>query len=942
MKPEEKARKLIDAQLTRESWQVVNRDEVVPSQLALAVREELLCGNHRADYVLLLSGKACAIIEAKRPDVQLTSSEVKAQAERYARLLNPQLPCVGSQVPLIFLANGAQIWMRDLDHTDSDQYLAQARFPRPWELWDRFSKLQPDLPGARPNSLALPVAHSFAFLPPLSAQELSALRPCQAEAITNYEQSLQRGARRAYMELATGVGKTRTACTEVYRLLRYAGIKRVLYLTDRVNLCTAALRSFAAFKVEDQLPFGQRYGLAQLTSAEQLTQSSASVFFSTIQRLSSIMAGQALNSETECGADVLDDASSSDEQEVALPSCPKIPADCFDLIIIDECHRSIYKRWRPWLEYLGQHALLLGLTATPIAETDHFFGGNKVSSYDLRRSIEDGVNVNILVYRIMTERTVYGGAIHAGETVQVTSNLTGQTKNKVAQVDQAYGQYELNGRFLMPEQIKAVLACYRDVVFTKLYPERVPQDRADFSYLPKTLIFAANERQAQLIVDQAREVFGVAADDPFVQRITYTVPNVEGLIHDFRYHKDFRIAVTVNLLATGIDIPCLEVLILMTDIKSEVLYQQMKGRGVRTIPDDFLREVTPNAQHKEFCVLIDAVGVTQSEKTMPCLNPEFHPHLSLERLLELLARGVVSDNNILLLADRLINIALRGDKGELSELHQLAPHFDVRAFAHQLVSALESGALPPYLDSNELNWERTNLLTLLLDDLSLRRKLLEINRGFVKVLPQQQDRILFAGFTNVDAGQQVHCFEAVLSQLAQEHELLAQIKRHEPVKLEHLAPLSLSSLENLIGRYVPSFSVASTWAYYLEVQHQEPQRHVVPLRESEVQAQTNCLQLVRFALLQGNELVSMCHEPHFTQRFELWWQQEAPVLALEDKGRALWRQVARCIVCNGALLNLFALRQADHDLFITLKQALGLAVAGQGLTSLNQFMLDAA
>ena len=934
MKPEEKARKLIDAQLIKEGWQVVNRDEVVPRQLALAVREELLCGNQRADYVLLLGGKACAIIEAKRPDVQLTSPEVKAQAERYARLLNPSFPCVGPQVPLIFLANGVQIWGRDLDNQDSDLYLAQSRFPRPWELWARFPQLQQDLPGARLNS--------FALLPPLSEQELSSLRPCQAEAITNYELSLQSGAQRAYMELATGVGKTHTACTEVYRLLRYVGIKRVLYLTDRVNLCTAALRSFAAFKVEDQLPFGQRYGLAQLTSAEQLTQSNTSVFFSTIQRLSSIMAGQALNSETECGADVLDDASSSNEQEVALPSCPKIPADCFDLIIIDECHRSIYKRWRPWLEYLGQHALLLGLTATPIAETDHFFGGNKVSSYDLRRSIEDGVNVNILVYRIMTERTVYGGAISAGESVQVTSNLTGQTKNKVAQVEQAYGQHELNSRFLLPEQIKAVLACYRDVVFTKLYPQRAPQDPADFAYLPKTLIFAANERQAQLIVDQARVVFGVTANDPFVQRITYTVPNAEGLIHDFRYRKDFRIAVTVNLLATGTDLPCLEVMIFMSDIKSEVLYQQMKGRGVRTIPDDFLREVTPNAQHKDFCVLIDAVGVTQSEKTMPCLNPEFQPQLSLERLLELLARGVVSDNNILLLADRLINIALRGDKGELSELHQLSPHFDLRDFAHQLVGALESGALPPYLDSNELNWERTNLLALLLDDLSLRRKLLEINRGYVKVLPQQQDRILFAGFAHDEAGQQVQHFEAVLSDLAQDHEIFMRLKHQESVPLELLTPECLSSMEELMGRYLPNFSVARMWGAYLMTEHHGAVRQVIPLAEAEVGAQTNCLQLVRFALHQGNELFSLGHEPHCSQRFEQWWRHEAAAFGLEEQARAPCQLVAQHIIGSGALLSLRAVRRVDQDLYIALRKVVAQAHTECALKSLSQVMLASA
>lgn len=141
-----------------------------------------------------------------------------------------------------------------------------------------------------------------------------------------------------------------------------------------------------------------------------------------------------------------------------------------------------------------------------------------------------------------------------------------------------------------------------------------PQREPDMNYLPKTLIFALNENHATNIVRIAKKVFGHENDDTFVQKITYSSGDSNELIRQFRVNREFRIAVTCTLVATGTDVKPLEVLLFMRDVASEPLYIQMKGRGVRTIGDEQLRNVTPNAFSKDCFFLVDAVGVTEHDK----------------------------------------------------------------------------------------------------------------------------------------------------------------------------------------------------------------------------------------------------------------------------------------------------------------------------------------
>lgn len=209
---------------------------------------------------------------------------------------------------------------------------------------------------------------------------------------------------------------------------------------------------------------------------------------------------------------------------------------------------------------------------------------------------------------------------------------------------------QLDRSVIVPDQMRKVLTAYKDSIYTDLFPDR---DEI-WEYIPKTLIFAKDDNHATEIVNVVKEVFadkfknGVAPDK-FVQKITYSAGDSNALIRDLRTDKEFRIAVTVTLVATGTDVKPLEVVLFMNDVKSDVLYTQMKGRGCRVINEDKLREITPNANTKECFYIVDAVGVTEHDKTIPKPKEpggEQKPKVpTLERLLEYLSHGEVSDDN---------------------------------------------------------------------------------------------------------------------------------------------------------------------------------------------------------------------------------------------------------------------------------------------------------
>ena len=525
MKPEEKARVIIDRQLAEAGWLVIDRDEYMPTAHACAVREGLMNrhgANLEADYLLFIEGKAVGVVEAKREENDL-GDEVKLQALNYTKNLPTWCAAWYQRLPIVILANSKTILFYN-QKSDAEDFEERTKMPTPYEL-----KSQLKLEGF------------FAGLPTLDPR---GLRQCQIDAIHGLEDSFREGQKRALMVLATGSGKTYTACLASYRFLSSTPMRRVLFLVDRNNLGKQAEGEFGTFRLtETREPFNTIFGVSRLKSATIPNESN--VVISTIQRLFSLLKGEDI-----VDTDEESEFEDADIHPIDIPDTPKLPADYFDLIIIDECHRSIYGSWKKVLDYFGS-ARIIGLTATPVPETKAFFNNNIVVNYTLEDSIRDGVNVDHRTFRIRTEVTENGGAILQGQHTQRTTLYTGQTEDVVWSENKNYTKEELNRSVINPAQIKLVLQTYKDAVYTEMFTD--PQREPNFDYLPKTLIFALNEKHANNIVKIAKEVFE-RTDDKFVQKITYSVGDSNALIRQFRNDKEFRIAVTCTVVATGTDV----------------------------------------------------------------------------------------------------------------------------------------------------------------------------------------------------------------------------------------------------------------------------------------------------------------------------------------------------------------------------------------------------
>ena len=751
MTPEQKARKVIDKMFSNAGWQVLDRNHYAPNISAVALEEGLLNGNLEADYLLFLNGKAVGVLEAKKESVDVSADWVKAQAENYVKKVPGTYQTIAKTLPLIYLSNGKTVLFKNGNEPEAE-YEEINRIHTPKEI-----------------TRMLSLADEYSALPTLKK---SGLRDCQFEAITELEKSFRSGQNRALMVLATGAGKTYTACLAAYRFLSYTPMKRILFLVDRNNLGKQAEGEFGMFRLtENGDPFNTIFSVNRLRSAR--IPSDSNVVISTIQRLFSLLKGEDVNDN--------DDDENYNENDdngiISLPENPNLPPDFFDLIIIDECHRSIYGSWQQVLNYFSS-AKMVGLTATPAPETKAFFNGNMVVNYTLEQSIADGVNVDYRVFRIKTQATEDGGAILEGEKVNRVTRYTGEVKNVKTDEAKTYTSTELNRSIVNPAQIKLILETYRDAVYTQMFndPPRKPEI---WDYLPKTLIFALNDNHASNIVKIAKEVFGKKGDDQFAQKITYSAGDSNELIRHFRNDKEFRIAVTVTLVATGTDVKPLEVVMFMRDVESESLYVQMKGRGVRTIGDEQLRNVTPNAHSKDMFYLVDAVGVTETIKkpTRPGTEPQ--PHMiSLKELLEKITYGNVDDDYLRTLAGRLSRIYNKCNNKQRQEFAEKA-FADMKDMAVSIYNALESEKLPEYKDINDPNLERKALVAALANHPDAREYLLILNAGFIEILQPGEDTLIFSGFSQEEANDTTQAFEKYVNEHKDEIEALRIIYNNQ-------------------------------------------------------------------------------------------------------------------------------------------------------------------
>ena len=582
--PEQQARQNIDKQLSQAGWFVQDLKDFYPSaSLGIAVRE-YPTESGSADYILFIDRKPVGVIEAKKEC--LTLSGVHDQTTRYA---SDKLKYVGKVSDLPF----------QYESTGTETYFTDARDPSPRQR-EIFNFHKPETL----NEWLKQEDSLRARLKKFPTLNSSGLRDCQVNAIINLEESFGSNKPRALVQMATGAGKSYCAVTSVYRLLKFAKAKRILFLVDTRNLGKQIEQEFQAYKPnDDKRLFTELYTVQRLRS--NFIDPSAQVCISTIQRMYSILKGKELDESLE------DDSpyeSKTIDKPVDVAYTPNIPIETFDFIIIDECHRSIYNLWKQVLDYFD--CFMIGLTATPDKRTFAFFHENIVSEYTLKQSITDKVNVGYDVYTIETEVTQQGAKIKAKQYVDLRNKTTRKKEWKQLEDEVEYAPSQLDRDIVNPSQIRKIIQECKRVMKDEFYPER------DENYeVPKTLIFAKTDSHAEDIVHIVREEFGEGND--FCKKITYNVKNEdpESILQQFRTSYNPRIAVTVDMIATGTDVKPIEILIFMRDVRSRNYFQQMIGRGTRSFSKDELIKVTPSAKiNKERFYIIDAVGVFKSIK----------------------------------------------------------------------------------------------------------------------------------------------------------------------------------------------------------------------------------------------------------------------------------------------------------------------------------------
>ena len=661
--PEQKARDNIDALLRQAGWVIQSAKKIdLNAGLGQAVRE-YQTDIGPADYVLFVDKKAIGVIEAKRVEEGQRLTAHEAQTESYAAAT---LKWIKNKEPLPFLYQSTGIITRFTDGRDPK--------PRSREVFCFH----------RPETLKEWMAQGISLrerlhrIPPLNPNHLRArelhLRDCQEAAITHLEASFKADRPRALIQMATGSGKTYTAITSIYRLLKYADAKRILFLVNTKNLGEQAEQEMMSYvPLDDNRKFTELYNVQRLKSS--FVAKDSQVCISTIQRLYSILKGSELDEAAE----------EVNPAELKLPKEPmpvvyneKIPPEFFDFIFIDECHESIYNLWRQVPEYFD--ASLIGLTATPDNRTYGFFKKNVVSDYSHEKAVADGVNVGNEVYVIETQITRQGAQIAARQQVEKREKLTRRKRWEQQDEDEAYSATQLDRNIVNLDQIRTVIRTVRDNL-----PEICP-GRTD---VPKTLIFAKTDSHADDIIQTVREEFNEG--NAFCKKLTYkTEEDPKSVLQQFRNEYYPRITVTVDMIATGTDVKPLECLLFMRDVKSRNYFEQMKGRGTRTLDRDDLKKVTPSAiSAKTHYVIVDAIGVTQSLKTasQPLITK---PSVPLKDLAMSVMMGATDEDTVSSLAGRLARLNKQLDTDDQRRIRELAGGMELTQLVGKLFSAIDA------------------------------------------------------------------------------------------------------------------------------------------------------------------------------------------------------------------------------------------------------------
>lgn len=623
MTPEQKAREEIDAKLRQSGWIIQDMKQLnITASVGVAVRE-FPTSTGPVDYALFVDEKLVGVIEAKKSEEGEDITSVENQSARYASSIFQKIK---GDYHIRFAYEATDKLIR---FTDYDDVKFRSRrvfsFHRPETL----------------NSLLLrkdTVRNNLKHMPEF---DRTGFRDCQVTAIENLDKSLSENRPRALIQMATGAGKTFTAITATYRMLKYGKMNRILFLVDTKSLGEQAEREFMAYRPNDDIrSFSQIYGVCRLKSP--YIPSDVQIYVSTIQRMYSILKGEELHeSAEEVSMNEYVTADSKAPKDVVYNE--KYPPEFFDCIIVDECHRSIYNVWNQVLEYFD--SFIIGLTATPDKRTIAYFNENMVCEYSREQAIIDGVNVGEDIFLIETQISKNGGHIMQ-QLIECRNRMSREKRWKQLDEDVDYIPNQLDRDIVNPSQIRTVIRTFKENLYTTLFPRR--------KEVPKTLIFAKTDSHADDIIQIVREEFGEGND--FCKKITYSAANPESILVDFRNSYYPRIAVTVDMIATGTDVKPIECLIFMRDVRSRNYFEQMKGRGTRTLNKDDLQKVSPSAtENKDHFVIIDAVGVTKSRKT-DTRPLERKPSVSLKELMLNVALGARDEDTLTSLANRLVRL----------------------------------------------------------------------------------------------------------------------------------------------------------------------------------------------------------------------------------------------------------------------------------------------
>lgn len=633
MSPEEKARKVIDEKLEKSGWVIQDMNELNLSvALGVAVRE-FPTSTGEVDYALFIDNMPVGVVEAKKSEEGQNITVVEKQTSRYA---NSKFKWVNVHSKIRFAYEATDKITRFTDYNDIKYRSREVfSFHRPETLCAIIA--QKDT--IRNNMKNFPELDETGF------------RQCQINAINNLDASFAKNRSRALIQMATGAGKTYTAITSVYRLLKYGRMNRVLFLVDTKSLGEQAEREFLAYiPNDDNRYFSQLYNVRRLKTS--YIPHEVHVCISTIQRMYSILKGEELNESEEEKP-----LSSDDKQAKEVVYNEKYPPEFFDCIIVDECHRSIYNVWSQVLTYFD--AFIVGLTATPDKRTFAFFNENVVSEYPREQAIIDGVNVGEDIFLIETDVTKNGAHIMK-QMIERRDRLSRLKRWEQLDEDINYVPSQLDRDIVNPSQIRTVIYTFKDKLYTDLFPNR--------KEVPKTLIFAKTDSHADDIIQIVRDEFDEGNE--FCQKITYSAKNPESVLSSFRNDYYPRIAVTVDMIATGVDVKSIECLIFMRDVRSKNYFEQMKGRGTRTLDKNNLQKVSPSAaDSKDHFVIVDAVGVTKSQKT-DTRTFERKPFVSMKELMMNVALGTKDADTLTSLANRIIRLNNKMTAGEKKQFEE--------------------------------------------------------------------------------------------------------------------------------------------------------------------------------------------------------------------------------------------------------------------------------